>query len=257
MNDCRVESINGEYHVIVTFIEELHVFSNEWEKDFFIKLLEDVNGKEGCEILNHVEMLNHSHIIIRICSLEALASIMISINTRFAKYYNKMHERRGRVFSKRYMSYPIDDENYMFTCFRYVSRNPEKAGVVVSAWDYKWSAAQDYLKKSGPFYHEEMILRFNKHFEGAMFSFEEFISDRSNDHCILDINRKLYYDAAARRIYDDELSLAGIKNLDPENNPSQTGFVVKRLRRIGITYLQLKKFSGIPVLKLKSTEFDR
>jgi REP element-mobilizing transposase RayT len=257
MNDSRIESIKGEYHVILKFIDELRVFSQDYEKEFFIELLEDVNGKDGCEILNHVEMLGHSHIIIRVASLEALASVMISINTRFAKFYNKMHNRRGRVFSKRFTSYPIDTEKYMFTCFRYVSRNPEKAGIVRSAWDYKWSAAGDYLRKSGPFYHEEIIDRFNEYFKGAMFSFQEFISDKSDDHCILDINRKLYYDSAARRIYDEELQLAGISELDPDGNPTTTGNVVKRLRKIGITYNQLKAFSGKSILKLKDTEFGR
>ncbi|MBN2882296.1 MAG: transposase, partial [Clostridia bacterium] len=225
MYDCRDESKNGEYHVILKFIDELRVFSQDYEKQFFIELLKDVNGKCGCDILNHVEMLGHSHIIIKVPSLEALASVMISINTRFAKFYNKMHNRRGRVFSKRYTSYPINTEKYMFTCFRYVSRNPEKAGIVKSAGDYKWSATGDYLAKNGPFYHKEIIERFNEYFKGAMFSFEEFIGDKSDDHCILDINRKLYYDSAARKIYDEELKLAGISELDPDGNPTATGNV--------------------------------
>ncbi len=257
MNDSRIESKNGEYHIILKFIEELHVFVNDFEKDFFIQILEKTNGKEGCVILNHVEMLNHAHIIMRVNSLAALASVMISINTRFAKFYNMKHNRRGRVFSKRYTSYPIDDEKYMFTCFKYVSRNPEKAGVVKLAWDYKWSALGDYLKKSGPFYNEEIIERFNKYFNGAIFSFEEFIGDKSDDYCVLDINRKLYYDSAARKIYDEELKIAGVSSLDADGNPTATGNIVKRLRRIGITYKQLKLFSGIPILKLKDTEFNR
>lgn len=254
MHNIRVESKNGEYHVIVKFIEELHVFSRDDEKEKFIDILKTTMREYDCIIFNHVEMLNHSHFMIRAKSLQLLASTMISINTKFAKYYNKLHERHGRVFSKRFSSWPIDDEMYFFSAFRYILRNPVKAKIKWTPWEYRWSAASNYLNKNGEFYIPEVLERFEKFFLGAIFNFQEYIGDTIEDQCIFDINRKLYYDSAAKKIFKDELKYAGIPRLDPESNPNITGNIVLRLRHIGLTYVQLKKFSSIPIIVLKSTE---
>lgn len=254
MHDIRQLSKKDEYHVIINFIEELHVFSQDDEKEFLIKILEEKNNKNGCKILSHVEMLNHAHMIIKVPNLKALASLMISINTKFAKFYNRLHNRRGRVFSKRYTSLPINDERYLFSCFRYQGRNPVVIQAAKTPWDYKWSSSKDYLERKGSFYHEEIIVRFNKYYEGAIFSFEEFMGDPIEDNCIFDINKKLYYDSIAKKIYDDELGQAGISRLDPVDKPYTTSHVVNRLRKIGLTYIQLKEFSGISILKIKDSE---
>jgi len=254
MNDIRKESSCGEYHIILNFIEELHVFSRNSEREAMVRILEEAVNKKEIEIFNHAIMLNHVHMLIRVPSIEVLASVMISINTRFAKFFNKSRQRRGRVFSKRYFSSAINDENYFFTVFQYISRNSVRAYLVKSPWDYKWTALKSYMKKEGTFYHEEVLERFSNFFKGAIFSFEEFISDNSNDHSIMNFDRKLYYDSAAAKIFNEELRMAGIAELDLINRRIASGVVLDRLRRIGITYKQINKFSGLTISKIKSLE---
>ena len=37
---------------------------------------------------------------------------------------------------------------YLGSCGRYIERNPVRAGLAVTAWEYKWSSAAAYVKKA-------------------------------------------------------------------------------------------------------------
>lgn len=59
MNCIRQKSINDEYHIILTFIEELKVFSSLEDRERFTKIMVEVMEKMGCKILAQTIMLNH------------------------------------------------------------------------------------------------------------------------------------------------------------------------------------------------------
>ncbi len=257
MNCIREKSKKGEYHVILNFIKELTVFSEKIERQEMIRILMIVMKKMNCKIYAHAIMLNHVHLIIKEGEERKLSSIVISISTRFAKFYNRHHERKGRVFSRRYNSRPVNDDRYFFTLIRYIIRNPVKAGLINNPWDYEWSSAKNYLKRDGPFFYKEVLDRYHKFFFDAIISFEEFIGKPGDDKLILDIEKKRYYEKEAREIYKNELRQIGIENLKAHPVLKERKNALLRLRQIGITFVQMKYFSGMSISDLKSLIYAR
>ena len=102
MNCVRLESINGEYHVVLTFLKELKVFSVEYDCIRFTEIMIEVMDKMECKMFMQSLMPDHVHIIVQEGEEKKLSSIAISLCTRFAKYFNKSRNRKGRIFSKRY-----------------------------------------------------------------------------------------------------------------------------------------------------------
>ncbi|MBN2558451.1 MAG: transposase [Clostridia bacterium] len=256
MNCIRVKSVNDEYHVVLKFIEELAVFSDIHEREVFIEILLKIMKKKGCKIYANTIMLNHAHMVIKLSREAKLSSVMISLTTQFAKFYNKYHERKGRIFSRRYFSKPINEERYFFSSVKYAFMNPVKAGLVDSPWDYEWSSAHCYLEMKGPFFNCDIYERYNKHFFDATISFEEFIGKPGDDSLILDIERKRYYEREAKQIFIDELGKYGICNLKNHGDIKEARNVIRRLQQIGITFVQMKNFSGMTIQNLKKVLYS-
>ena len=40
------------------------------------------------------------------------------------------------------------DKLYLVSCGRYIERNPVRAGLTVTAWEYRWSSAAAYTRKA-------------------------------------------------------------------------------------------------------------
>lgn len=287
MNCIRLKSKNNEYHIILTFIKELKVFSSIEERKKFTRIMVDVMEKMDCKIYAQTIMLNHAHMIIKEGDEKKISSIVISICTRFAKFYNKLHNRKGKLFSRRYKSIPINDEIYFFRLFRYVHRNITNAGVLDNPWEYEWSSAKDYLYKKGDFFFPEVIERYESKFryhpytleefvgfEGddkliyylnqvicrndiitPPFTIEEFLNSSIDDRMVLNVDFKRYYDNEAENIYIKELNFAGIKNLKDHLIPREKAKVIMRLRQIGLTLHQLRKFSNMTALELKDAMY--
>ena len=283
MNCIRYKSKNNEYHIILTFIKELKVFSCIEDRRKFKQIMVKVMKKMGCKILANAIMLNHVHMIIKEGKEKKISSIVISLCTRFAKYYNKHHNRSGKIFSRRYKSIPINDEIYFFRLFRYVSRNPVVAEQLDSPWEYEWSSAKDYMNKEGDFYFPEVVARYENSFkyhpytleefvgfqgdyqlvyyvnsilnkENVLippFSLEEFVNCPIDDRMILSIDLKRYYDEEAKIIYTNELTESGIQDLKTHPNDEAKMRVIFRLRQIGLTLIQIRRYSSMNTREIR------
>lgn len=218
---------------------------------------------------------------------KSISSIVISLCTRFAKYYNKSHNRKGKLFSRRYKSIPINDVVYFFRLFRYIHRNIANANIVKKPFEYKWSSAKDYLNKEGDFFFPEVLERYESkfryhpytleefiNFEGddqlvyyvnqvfcrsdiimPPFSLEEFLNSTIDDRMILNVDLMRYNDNEAKEIYDKELKEAGIDSLKDYKVPKEKAKVILRLRCIGLTLIQIREFSNMNADELKRAMF--
>ena len=112
-----------------------------------INILKEYKEKYDVQIYAYCIMSNHFHLLIK-ADLEELASFMAKILAIYAIYYNKIHQRIGYVFEGRYKSQCIEDTNYFWNCFRYIHRNPVKAGIVKNEMQYKYSSFNEYYGTS-------------------------------------------------------------------------------------------------------------
>ena len=59
---------------------------------------------------------------------------------RQTRYVNRLEGRRGTLWESRYKSSPIQTDDYLLACCRYVDLNPVRARMVNSPEDYLWSS---------------------------------------------------------------------------------------------------------------------
>jgi len=71
---------------------------------------------------------------------------MGAVHKRYTALINIRNNWKGTLWQGRYLSYPMD-ERYLYTCIKYIERNPVRAKIVKRAEDYPWSSARAHIFK--------------------------------------------------------------------------------------------------------------
>jgi len=86
-------------------------------------------------------MTNHVHLIIDPGDNEKnLGLLMKRVAGRQTRYINKLEKRSGSLWEGRYKSSPINANEYLLACCRYIELNPLRAGIVEDPAQYRWSS---------------------------------------------------------------------------------------------------------------------
>jgi putative transposase len=56
------------------------------------------------------------------------------------QYFNRRYARRGTLWEGRFRSCLVDSAHYVLACYRYIERNPVRAGMAEAALAYRWSS---------------------------------------------------------------------------------------------------------------------
>ena len=84
-------------------------------------------------------MGTHYHLLLDVGDNELQAG-MQRINGQYAQEFNKRHNRTGHLRGDRYRITPVETEIHMLRSFRYVVRNPVRAGLCSHPADWPWSS---------------------------------------------------------------------------------------------------------------------
>ena len=90
-------------------------------------------------------MANHYHLVIEINEPARISSLMAGIGRSYSCYHHRKHKSTGYLWQGRFKSQPIEKDFYLNACGRYIERNPVKAGLVKTAWEYPYSSAAYYI----------------------------------------------------------------------------------------------------------------
>ena len=118
--------------------------------------MKEYSSKYKVKILAYCIMGNHVHLLLYCDLIEHMSKFMQRINSYFATYYNEKLERVGYVFRDRFLSEPILNQNYLYSCVSYIHYNPVVAGISKSLSDYQFSSYNDFKNKSN-FVNDEII----------------------------------------------------------------------------------------------------
>ena len=141
----RILSNSGIYHVISRGIDKMTIFAEDDDCIFFLNRMKKISNDEGVEVHCYCLMGNHYHLLVKTKNQESPAMFMKRLNTSYAMYFNRKYERVGPLFQDRFKSECIEDDEYYMTVFRYILRNPVKAGVVGDPFEYRWSSAEELI----------------------------------------------------------------------------------------------------------------
>jgi len=157
------------YHLYNRGVEKRRIFTTEKDYKRFIRLLYLANsdrrfvfrdvertalseidrGEPLVAIGAYVLMPNHFHILVKEIKPGGISAFMEKLLTGYAAYFNKSHDRTGRLFQSTFQARHASRDEYLKYLFAYIHLNPIK--LVEPAWKEAGiknkAHAQEYLAK--------------------------------------------------------------------------------------------------------------
>lgn len=106
----------------------------------FANVIPEVIERYKVNFHSFVLMNNHLHMLVSTPLLN-LSAAMRYFMTETARGIRIKSKRMNHVYGGRYKWSVVQDERYYAHCFKYVFRNPVRAGIVDKVEDYQWSTA--------------------------------------------------------------------------------------------------------------------
>lgn len=145
-------------HVIQRGNNRSPIFFAPEDYDFFLECLKEGCRCYGCVVHAYVLMTNHVHLLVTPQTSDGVSKLMQSLGRRYVQHINYTRQRTGTLWEGRYKAVPLDSEQYLMICQRYIELNPVRAAMVIRPGDYKWSSyAHNAQGKTDELIHEHAL----------------------------------------------------------------------------------------------------
>lgn len=234
---ARRLGFSGYYHVIMRGINRQIIFEDEMDYRVFLSLLQRCRKEESITICAYCLMSNHVHLLLN-SPAESLSVFVKKLGVHYVAYFNNKYDRVGHLFQDRFRSEPIEDEAYLLTVFRYILRNPEKAGLC-KASEYAWS--------SYSLYGRENLLTDTSVFHdclGDYSHYKAFMEEDTSETSVMKYNpHRPYDDTRAAREAIQRLQLDNLSDLQKISKEKRDQ-AIKILRSEGFSERQISRITG-------------
>ena len=146
----------------------MKLFHQDEDYKQFSDLMRQYRDNYQIAIYHYCLMTNHAHLLLKADTLENLSGFSHFVQRRYAYYICGKYKRNGSVFRQGYRSLPIDRDEYLLECGRYIERNPIAAGMVSMPEDYGYSSYRFYA-----FGYPDALLTSSPAFEGLATRLDE------------------------------------------------------------------------------------
>ena len=137
MGNALRQTAAGVYHLATRSSTPDFLFRDAADRLCLIGQLERVTLDTDWTCVAACLMGTHYHLLVD-AGANVLPDAMKRINWAYAVSHNKRHGRRGHRVGSRYLSIDIADDDHLLACYRYIARNPVKAGLCPSPEDWPW-----------------------------------------------------------------------------------------------------------------------
>jgi putative transposase len=132
-------TVGGIYHLITTSTKPDDFFREGFDRIEFVSELSQMLERFDWTCISACLMTTHYHLIAEVPD-NTLSAGMQRLNWRYARAFNRRHQRRGHHVGGKFTAVPILSEQQLVNAFRYVARNPVKAGICGRPQDWPWSS---------------------------------------------------------------------------------------------------------------------
>jgi len=133
-------------HIIQRGVDRRDCFVADTDRLVYLTSLRQLATHKGCALHAYCLMTNHVHLLVTPRDAESCSSLMRDLGQRYVAYFNRRYARTGTLWEGRFRSCLVDSAAYVIACYRYIERNPVRAGMVPSPHAYPWSS---YVANSG------------------------------------------------------------------------------------------------------------
>lgn len=88
---------------------EINLFPSREQEEFFLAVLQNLLDRSGFSCLDMNLQKDHYHLVVEASEI-TVSWFMRTLNSIYAKYINKHHNRKGKVFPKRFASAVLDEK---------------------------------------------------------------------------------------------------------------------------------------------------
>ena len=135
----RKLSETGIYHIVIRGINKQLIFEEDEDFNQFLHILSEVKEIADFKLFAYCLLGNHIHLLIRE-GKEPLAQVFKRIGARYVFWFNWKYERNGHLFQDRFLSEPVESDEYFATVLAYIYQNPINAGLSKRTEGYQWSS---------------------------------------------------------------------------------------------------------------------
>lgn len=144
------------HHIVQRGHNRKTVFVTDEDYQFYLENLFEWKKKLGLRLYAWCLMTNHVHLIVEPGSdTSSLSELMKRLAGRQSALVNKLERRTGSLWDGRFKASPIQRDEYLLSCVRYVEMNPVRANMVTGPRQYKWSS---YRERMGLVINENLDL---------------------------------------------------------------------------------------------------
>ncbi len=154
----RVEAPGGLHHVTARGNRRQTLFHDERDYASLLRHLATAVERFGWLCHAYCLMPNHYHLLIETPEPN-LGKGMLVVNGSYARYVNWRYKSDGHVFQGPYHAEPVARDEHLLECCRYIVRNPVKAELCATLFDWPWSSyrATAGLVRRPPFLTVEFV----------------------------------------------------------------------------------------------------
>jgi putative transposase len=135
------------YHVLNRGNERARIFHTHNDYRRFIDLMEEVAVKVPMRVIGYDVMPNHVHLLLWPEADDSISRYMHRLTGTHALQlrFKDSTVGTGHVYQGRFKCFPVQTEEYYFTCQKYVEDNAHRAGLVARAELWQWSSLYERL----------------------------------------------------------------------------------------------------------------
>ena len=127
------------YHVILRGTNKQLIFEETKDYKKFLACVSEVKEISDFKLFAYCLMGNHVHLLIK-TGKEPLSQIFKRIGARYVFWFNWKYGRNGHLFQDRFLSEPVESDEYFIIVLSYIYQNPVKAGLCKLPQDYEWGS---------------------------------------------------------------------------------------------------------------------
>jgi putative transposase len=137
----RIVLPNYPHHVVQRGHNRQVVFASEGDFQRYLDDLRELKDVLGVRVYAFCLMTNHVHLLLAPGeAIAGLGQLMKALAARMTRYHNRLERRTGTLWESRYKSSPVQDDQYLLACCRYIELNPVWARMVADPIEYRWSS---------------------------------------------------------------------------------------------------------------------
>ena len=144
----RVNVPGVVYHLIWRFVDREWFFSDDSERDVYLRFLASALDESDWRCLAYALMSNHIHMAM-VAGEDPMWTWTKRVNSPFANWMNQRHGRLGPLMADRPKQHAIIREKEG-ALLAYIHNNPVRAGVVKTPLKSRWTSHRFYVSSEPP-----------------------------------------------------------------------------------------------------------